>query len=58
MCFPANTDVSWLLTVAERVLDGQRPYVEIIETNPPIAPLTYATRVRCWIITEPESERR
>ena len=38
---PANTDVSWLLTVAERILDGQRLYVEIIETNPPIAPLTY-----------------
>jgi hypothetical protein len=38
---PANTDVSWLLTVAERVLDGQHLYVEIIETNPPMAVLTY-----------------
>ena len=37
----ANPDVSWLLTVAERILDGQRLYVDVIETNPPIAPLTY-----------------
>lgn len=38
---PANADVSWLLTVAERVLDGQRLYVDVIETNPPMAVLTY-----------------
>ena len=38
---PANTDVSWLLTVAERVLDGQRLYVDVIETNPPMAVLIY-----------------
>ncbi len=38
---PANTDVSWLLTVGERVLDGQRLYVDVIETNPPMAVLTY-----------------
>jgi hypothetical protein len=38
---PANTDVSWLLTVAERVLDGQRLYLDVIETNPPMAVLTY-----------------
>jgi predicted small integral membrane protein len=38
---PANTDVSWLLTVAERVWDGQRLYVDVIETNPPMAVLTY-----------------
>jgi hypothetical protein len=42
---PANPDVSWLLTVAERIWDGQRLYVEIIETNPPIAPLTYVPGV-------------
>ena len=34
---PANADVSWLLTVAERVWDGQRLYVDVIETNPPMA---------------------
>jgi hypothetical protein len=37
----ANTDVSWLLTVAERVLGGQRLYVDVIETNPPMAVLIY-----------------
>jgi hypothetical protein len=36
-----NTDVSWLLTVGERVLDGQRLYVDIIEINPPMAVLAY-----------------
>src|SRR6202051_2284601 len=37
----ANTDVSWLLTVGERILDGQRLYVDVIETNPPMAVLAY-----------------
>ncbi len=37
----ANTDVSWLLTVCEKVLGGQRLYADIIETNPPIAMLAY-----------------
>ncbi len=37
----ANTDVSWLLTVGERVLDGHRLYVDVIETNPPMAVLVY-----------------
>ena len=37
----ANTDVSWLLTVGERVLDGQRLYVDVLETNPPMAVLIY-----------------
>jgi hypothetical protein len=37
----ANTDVSWLLTVGERVLSGQRLYVDVIETNPPMAVLVY-----------------
>jgi hypothetical protein len=36
-----NTDVSWLLIVGERVLDGQRLYVDVLETNPPIAVLVY-----------------
>src|SRR5258708_35295317 len=37
----ANTDVSWLLTVGERVLDGQRLYVDVIDANPPMAGLLY-----------------
>lgn len=38
---PGNADVKWLLTAAERVLDGHRLYVDLIETNPPMAVLTY-----------------
>src|SRR5258707_1884651 len=37
----ANTDVSWLLTVGERVLDDQRLYIDVVETNPPMAVLPY-----------------
>jgi hypothetical protein len=37
----AGTDVSWLLTVGERVLSGERLYVDVIETNPPMAVLAY-----------------
>ena len=33
----ANTDVTWLLTDGEKVLDGQRLYRDLIEINPPIA---------------------
>ena len=38
---PLNTDVAWLLTVGERVLDGQRVYADIVEINPPMAVLAY-----------------
>jgi hypothetical protein len=38
---PLNTDVAWLLTVGERVLDGQRLYSDIVEINPPMAVLAY-----------------
>ena len=34
---PLNTDVSWLLVIGERMLDGQRLYRDIIEINPPMA---------------------
>src|ERR1700687_1781369 len=37
----ANPDVGWLLTGGVRIWDGQRLYVDVIEPNPPIAPLTY-----------------
>ncbi|HEV2078750.1 MAG TPA: hypothetical protein VGR19_02470 [Allosphingosinicella sp.] len=36
-----DADVSWLLTVGERVLDGQRLYVDIFEVNPPASVLIY-----------------
>jgi hypothetical protein len=38
---PLNTDVSWLLTIGERVLNGERLYVDIVEINPPMAVLSY-----------------
>ncbi len=38
---PLNTDVSWLLIIGERVLDGQRLYVDIVEINPPMAVFAY-----------------
>jgi hypothetical protein len=38
---PLNTDVAWLLTVGERVLDGQRLYLDIVEINPPMAVLAF-----------------
>jgi hypothetical protein len=40
-----DPDVSWLLTVAERVLDGQRLYVDVIEANPPASVILYMAPV-------------
>lgn len=37
----ANTDVSWDLTMADKVLDGQRLYVDVIEVNPPATMFLY-----------------
>lgn len=36
-----NADIAWLLTVADRMLDGQRLYVDVIETNPPASVYLY-----------------
>jgi hypothetical protein len=36
-----NLDVSWLLVAGERVLDGERLYVDIVEINPPMAVFAY-----------------
>jgi len=36
-----NCDNSWLFMAAERLLDGGRPYVDFIETNPPASFLIY-----------------
>jgi hypothetical protein len=38
---PTNADVAWLLTVGEKVLDGQRLYIDVLETNPPASVLIY-----------------
>lgn len=31
----ANTDVSWLITLCEKVLSGETPYADFVEVNPP-----------------------
>ncbi len=35
------TDTSWLITVCERVLAGEKLYVDLIETNPPFSVWLY-----------------
>ncbi|MCC2980375.1 hypothetical protein [Sphingomonas sp. IC4-52] len=40
-----NCDVSWLITTAERVLDGARLYRDIEEVNPPASVLLYIPAV-------------
>jgi hypothetical protein len=37
----ANSDVSWGLTMAEKWLDGQRLYVDVVEVNPPATVFLY-----------------
>lgn len=44
---PGVADVSWLLVVGERVLDGARLYVDIIEVNPPASLFLYLPAV--WL---------
>ena len=41
LIMPLAPDVAWLVTVSERMLDGQHLYSEIFETNPPMAGLLY-----------------
>lgn len=38
---PVDADVSWLITVCERMLSGDRLYVDIIEVNPPASVWLY-----------------
>ena len=40
-----NCDVSWLLTVCEKLLAGARPYVDFDEPNPPASFLIYMPAV-------------
>ncbi len=37
----ATPDVSWLITMCERILNGERAYVDIVETTPPVPMLLY-----------------
>jgi hypothetical protein len=40
-----DCDVSWLITLAEKYLDGQVPYVDVTEPNPPAAFLSLVPAV-------------
>src|SRR5207249_12220136 len=42
---PIDCDVSWLITVNEKMLAGQRLYVDIIEVNPPASIDRKSTRL-------------
>lgn len=44
---PVDADVSWLITVSERILSGDRLYVDIIEVNPPASVWLYLPLV--WL---------
>jgi hypothetical protein len=44
---PLDADVSWLITVCERVISGDRLYVDVIEVNPPASVWLYLPPV--WI---------
>lgn len=43
----SNTDVSWLITLCEKALNGERPYADYIEVNPPASIWLYMTPV--WL---------
>jgi hypothetical protein len=38
---PSNVDCSWLIIAGDRLLDGERLYVDILETNPPFSVWIY-----------------
>jgi hypothetical protein len=40
-----DVDVAWLLTLGEKTLAGQRPYIDMFETNPPMSILLYLPAV-------------
>ena len=44
---PIDADVSWLITVCERMLSGDRLYVDIFEVNPPASVWLYLPLV--WL---------
>ncbi len=48
---PLGPDVSWLITVSERMIAGQQLYVDILEPNPPMAAYLYRAPVQLaqWV---------
>ncbi len=43
--FAANADVSWQITLSEKILDGHRLYTDLIEVNPPASTFLYLPAV-------------
>jgi hypothetical protein len=52
-----DCDVSWLITVNEKLLAGQRIYVDVIEVNPPASIWLYmpAVWLAGWLHVRPEA---
>ena len=46
MASPAVPDLSWLLYVAGRLLDGARLNVDVVEINPAVVPVANSRHVR------------
>jgi len=40
-----DVDIAWLLTMGEKMLAGQRPYIDMFEANPPMSILLYLPAV-------------
>lgn len=55
--WPVNHDVSWLLELAQRTLDGAVPYRDFLEVNPPASILIYMPAVILSRLTGTSPER-
>lgn len=42
-----NPDSSWLIYVAQRMADGQKPYIDFMETNPPL--ILWISLLPVWV---------
>ncbi|WP_295813607.1 hypothetical protein [uncultured Nitratireductor sp.] len=51
-----HQDVSWLLTVGEKLLSGQKLYADVIETNPPFSVYLYLPMVWLGTVTPLSAE--
>jgi len=53
---PGNVDVSWLLVVCDRLLDGAQLHVDIVEVNPPFSIWLYMPFAVLGRLTTPPAE--
>lgn len=56
LSFGVNADASWIITMCERVLAGDKLYIDLIETNPPFTVWMFVPPVLLarWIGVAPE----